>query len=101
MKFHIAGSLVIVIGILAYLWIFKICIYTAIAAHTLYPNSEYAVAANHKTGNYHAYLFINEVPKDPQTLFLYLNDNVDYYNPEFRTKSTSELLDRTYTWGQK
>lgn len=97
MKYYVVGSLILTVTILSWLW-FHLCIYQAIALHTLYPNSEYGIAVNNKTGNYHAYLFINEVPKDPQTLFLYLDNDVDYYNPEFRTKLTSELLDRTYTF---
>ena len=90
-------SLIIAVIISVFLW-FHGCIYLAIAAHSLYPDSEYGVAINKATGNYHAYLFINDVPKDPQLLFLRLEPDVDYYNPELRTKSTSELLDRTYTF---
>ncbi len=95
--FYKVTSMLIAIAIGSFLW-FHGCIYLAIIAHSLYPNSLYAVAYNEETENYHAYLFINEQPKDPQTLFLWLTPNVDYYNPEFTTKSTSELLNKTYTF---
>ena len=90
-------SLSVAVIISLFLW-FHGCIYLAIIGHTLYPDSEYGIAYNEKAGYYHAYLFINNEPKDPQLLFLRLEPDVDYYNPLFRTKSTSELLNRTYTF---
>ena len=94
--YKIIGLIIAVIASV-FLW-FHGCIYLAIAAHTLYPDSEYGVALNKDTGIYHAYLFIDGEAKDPQLLFLRLEPDVDYYNPELRTKSTSELLNRTYTF---
>lgn len=84
-------------GIAVWLWS-KLCIYITIAVKPFYRESLYAVAPNHVTGNYHAYLMVNGVPKDPQLLCLGLSPNVDYLNPALLTNSTTELLDRTYTW---
>ena len=100
MTHYLAATGIISTLIAVFLW-FHACIYLTIATQPLFPNSQYAVAYNEKTGVYHAYLMDNGVPKDPQLLFLSLSPSVDYQNPELLTDSVSELLKRTYTWGRR
>ena len=97
MKQYLKLTAIISITIAIFLW-FHACIYLCIAGHYIYPNSLYAIAYSPNRNCYHAYLIINNEPKDPQLLFIGLSSNIDYNNPEFTTDSTSELLKRTYTW---
>ena len=83
---------ILIIGI--FLW-FDACVYLSIAGHYLYPDSLYAIAYSPNRDCYHAYLIINNEPKDPQLLFTGLSSSIDYNNPVFTTNSTSELLRRT------
>ena len=96
MKKYFTLIVIVSTTIAIFLW-FQACIYLCIAGHYIYPESLYAVAYSPDRNCYHAYLIVDDKPKDPQLLFISLSPNIDYNNPKFTTNSTSELLERTYT----